>query len=62
MERYTLNYPPSEAYEMGYYAGYSRIKARPEDFPSQQSEYLKGYSKGWLDGQRNQSCFTPFIV
>jgi hypothetical protein len=61
MEKDTLISHQSEAYEMGYYAGYSQVKARPEYFPGQQCEYLQGYRKGWLDSQRKPPFIPPFI-
>jgi hypothetical protein len=59
MDKDTLTYQQSEAYTTGYYTGYSQVKARPEDFPGRRSEYIKGYSKGWSDKQKqNYFIFT----
>jgi hypothetical protein len=45
------NQQQSSAYQTGYRDGYSGSPARPENFHGQESEYMRGHSKGWYDGQ-----------
>lgn len=45
------NNETSSAYQAGYRDGYSGSRARPENFPGEESEYMPGHGKGWFDGQ-----------
>jgi hypothetical protein len=44
----------ASAYQAGYRDGYCGKQARPENFPAQEEEYLKGHHKGWFDGYAGQ--------
>jgi hypothetical protein len=43
------------AYQTGYQHGYAAQQPRPERFPGQEEEYLKGHRKGWQEGYMMQS-------
>jgi hypothetical protein len=43
------------AYQTGYQHGYAAQEPRPERFPGQETEYLKGHRKGWQEGYMMQS-------
>jgi hypothetical protein len=41
----------SSAYQAGYRDGFSGSAARRENYPGQETEYMRGHQKGWYDGQ-----------
>jgi hypothetical protein len=45
------NQQQSFAYQAGYRDGFSGSPARPENYPGQEAEYMRGHGKGWYDGQ-----------
>ncbi|BDA71563.1 hypothetical protein CAL7716_057290 [Calothrix sp. PCC 7716] len=41
----------SSAYQAGHRDGYCGLAARRENYPGQETEYMRGHQKGWSDGQ-----------
>ncbi len=40
-----------EAYQAGHRDGYCGLAARRENYPGQETEYMRGHRSGWSDGQ-----------
>ncbi|AKG19995.1 hypothetical protein [Calothrix sp. 336/3] len=47
----------SFAYQAGHRDGFCGSTARPENYPGQEIEYMRGHRKGWYDGQRQPRTF-----
>lgn len=46
-----FNQQESFAYQAGHRDGFSGSTAHPENYPGQETEYMRGHRKGWHDGQ-----------
>ncbi len=47
----------SFAHQAGHRDGFCGSTARPENYPGQETEYMRGHRKGWYDGQRQPRTF-----